>query len=125
MNVSGCCKSRRDGIVAASWRRYSHRAPIGILAGPRNRAGTIRTVDRRRLSEVFVRELDTCGLACPLPLLKAKQALNAMASGETLRVRATDRGSWRDFRAFAEQSGHTLLESSELEGVFTYVLQKR
>jgi TusA-related sulfurtransferase len=72
-----------------------------------------------------VRELDTCGQACPLPLLKAKQALNAMASGETLRVRATDRGSKRDFRAFAEQSGHTLLECSELEGVFVYVLQKR
>jgi tRNA 2-thiouridine synthesizing protein A len=72
-----------------------------------------------------VRELDTCGLACPMPLLKAKQALNAMASGETVRVRATDRGSWRDFRAFAEQSGHALLECSEQDGVFVYVLQKR
>lgn len=72
-----------------------------------------------------VRELDTRGLACPMPLLKAKQALNAMASGETLRVQATDRGSWRDFRVFAEQSGHTLLESSEHDDVFTYVLQKR
>ncbi len=72
-----------------------------------------------------MRELDTCGLACPLPLLKAKQALNAMASGETLCVRATDRGSWRDFRAFAEQSGHALLECNELDGVFVYVLQKR
>lgn len=64
-------------------------------------------------------------MACPLPLLKAKQALNGMASGETLRVQATDRGSWRDFRAFAEQSGHALLESSERDGVFVYVLQKR
>lgn len=72
-----------------------------------------------------MQELDTRGLACPLPLLKARQALNAMASGETLRVQATDRGSWRDFRVFAEQSGHALLESSEQDGVFTYVLQKR
>lgn len=72
-----------------------------------------------------MRELDTRGLACPLPLLKAKQALNGMNSGETLRVQATDRGSQRDFRAFAEQSGHALLESSEQDGVFVYVLRKR
>lgn len=72
-----------------------------------------------------MRELDTCGLSCPLPLLKAKQSLNAMQSGEQLRVRATDPGSQRDFRVFAEQSGHQLLESSEHAGVFIYVLQKR
>jgi tRNA 2-thiouridine synthesizing protein A len=42
-----------------------------------------------------------------------------------VRVRATDRGSQRDFRVFAEQSGHTLLESNELDGVFTYILRKR
>lgn len=72
-----------------------------------------------------MRELDTCGLNCPLPLLKAKQALNAMASGEQLRVRATDPGSQRDFRVFAEQSGHQLLESSEESGVFVYVMQKK
>ncbi len=72
-----------------------------------------------------MRELDTCGLNCPMPLLKAKQALNAMQSGEQLRVRATDPGSQRDFRVFAEQSGHQLLESSEEDGVFVYVLQKR
>jgi tRNA 2-thiouridine synthesizing protein A len=72
-----------------------------------------------------LRELDTCGLDCPLPLLKAKQQLNAMASGEMLRVRATDPGSQRDFRVFAEQSGHALLESSEQDGVFIYVLKKR
>jgi tRNA 2-thiouridine synthesizing protein A len=72
-----------------------------------------------------VRELDTCGLNCPLPLLKAKQALNALASGEQLRVLATDPGSQRDFRVFAEQSGHQLLESSEDNGVFAYLLQKK
>jgi TusA-related sulfurtransferase len=72
-----------------------------------------------------LRELDTCGLDCPLPLLKAKQQLNAMASGEILRVHATDPGSQRDFRVFAEQSGHALLESSERDGVFIYILRKR
>ena len=70
-------------------------------------------------------ELDTCGLNCPLPLLKAKQALNRMASGEQLRVLATDPGSQRDFRVFAEQSGHRLLASDERDGVFSYLLEKR
>jgi tRNA 2-thiouridine synthesizing protein A len=69
-------------------------------------------------------ELDTCGLDCPLPLLKAKQALNRMHSGDTLRVRATDPGSQRDFRVFAEQSGYQLLESSAENGVFCYVFKK-
>ena len=72
-----------------------------------------------------MQELDTCGLDCPLPLLKTKQALNRMHSGEQLRVRATDPGSQRDFRVFAEQSGHRLLESSEHQGVFSYLIQKR
>lgn len=70
-------------------------------------------------------DLDTCGLDCPLPLLKAKQALNRMQSGELLRVRATDPGSQRDFRVFAEQSGHQLVESSAEDGVYCYVLKKR
>jgi tRNA 2-thiouridine synthesizing protein A len=60
-----------------------------------------------------------------MPLLKAKRALNAMQSGQQLRVLATDRGSVRDFRVFAEQSGHLLLESSERLGIYSYLLQKR
>ena len=70
-------------------------------------------------------ELDTCGLNCPMPLLKAKQALNSMSSGEQLRVRSTDQGSWRDFRVFTEQSGHQLLDSREEQGVYIYLLQKK
>ena len=70
-------------------------------------------------------ELDTCGLNCPLPLLKAKQALHAMSSGEQLRLRSTDQGSWRDFRVFSEQSGHLLLDSREENGIYSYLLQKK
>lgn len=69
-------------------------------------------------------EVDARGLECPMPLLKAKRALNSMQTGERLRVLATDRGSQRDFRVFAEQSGHLLLASDEAEGVFTYLFQK-
>jgi tRNA 2-thiouridine synthesizing protein A len=68
--------------------------------------------------------VDAIGLACPMPLLKAKRALNGMQAGQHLRVLATDQGTVRDFRVFAEQSGHTLLESAEVEGVYTYLLQK-
>jgi tRNA 2-thiouridine synthesizing protein A len=73
----------------------------------------------------MVVELDTRGLDCPLPLLKAKQALNRMASGERLQVLATDPGSQRDFRVFAEQSGHRLLQSEVRDGEFFYELEKR
>lgn len=66
--------------------------------------------------------LDTRGLACPLPLLKARKALRDIAVGQTLEVLATDPGSWRDFAAFAEQSGQTLLEAVESQGEYRYVL---
>ena len=70
------------------------------------------------------RNLDVKGLDCPLPLLKAKQALNQMAAGDTLRVYATDRGSVRDFRVFCDLSGNSLLESEECDGVYIYLLEK-
>ena len=76
------------------------------------------------MSEPLCIELDTSGLQCPMPLLKAKRALHSMETGQCLRVSATDQGSVRDFRVFAEQSGHKLLSSEEIEGVYIYVLQK-
>ena len=69
-------------------------------------------------------EVDARGMECPMPLLKAKRALNSMQVGQQVRVLATDSGSKRDFRVFAEQSGHLLLISAEADGVYTYLLQK-
>ncbi len=74
-------------------------------------------------AEVTV-EVDACGLQCPMPLLHAKRALNRMQSGDCLRVLATDQGSVRDFRVFAEQSGHTLLATEERAGIYIHLLQK-
>ena len=54
------------------------------------------------------KEIDTSGLNCPLPILKAKKALAELQSGQTLKVIATDPGSWRDFEAFAKQTGNEL-----------------
>ncbi len=69
-------------------------------------------------------ELDARGLVCPMPLLKAKRAINTMSAGQQLQVLSTDQGSVRDFKVFAEQSGHILLASDEADGVYRYLLQK-
>jgi TusA-related sulfurtransferase len=71
------------------------------------------------------REIDTRGLNCPLPILKAKKALAEMLSGELLRVVATDPGSMRDFQAFARQTGNELVEQQTAGAEFIHVLRRR
>ena len=71
------------------------------------------------------RELDTRGLNCPLPILKAKKALADMVSGELLRVVSTDAGSVRDFQAFARQTGNELVEQVSGAAEFVHVLRRR
>ncbi len=71
------------------------------------------------------REIDTRGLNCPLPILKAKKALAEMLSGELLRVVATDPGSLRDFQAFARQTGNELVEQQTAGSEFIHVLRRR
>ena len=71
------------------------------------------------------RELDARGLNCPLPILKAKKALNDMQSGQTLRVTATDPGSVRDFQAFAKQTGNELLEQQTVGLEFYHLMRRR
>ena len=73
----------------------------------------------------ITRELDTRGLNCPLPILKAKKTLAEMASGEVLRVLATDPGSMRDFQAFAKQTGNELVEQTATGDEFTIVMRRR
>ena len=77
------------------------------------------------MTQIEMQELDATGLLCPMPLLKAKRALNAMSVGQQLRVLATDQGSVRDFQVFAEQSGHQLLASTERDGVYIHLIEKR
>ena len=71
------------------------------------------------------KELDTCGLNCPLPILKAKKALAEMTSGQVLKVVATDPGSVRDFQSFAKQTGHELVEQSSSGDEFIHYLRRR
>ncbi|MDQ0023416.1 TusA-related sulfurtransferase [Variovorax paradoxus] len=70
-------------------------------------------------------EIDTRGLNCPLPILKAKKSLNGMASGQLLKVVSTDPGSVRDFQAFARQTGNELVEQQTIGSDFIHVLKRR
>ena len=69
--------------------------------------------------------LDVTGLNCPMPLLKAKKALNEMAPDSLLKVLATDPGSVRDFEVFAQQSGNALVESSMDGDTYIHMLRKK
>ena len=73
----------------------------------------------------FDKELDARGLSCPLPILKTKKSLNELVSGQVLKVVATDPGSVKDFDAFANQTGHTLLSSTSQDKLFVFFLKKK
>ncbi len=72
----------------------------------------------------FAQEVDASGLNCPLPILRAKKALNSMEKGQKLRIFTTDKGSVRDFEAFTQQTGNPLLETSEEQGTYTFIIEK-
>ena len=71
------------------------------------------------------KEIDTRGLNCPLPILKAKKALAGMQSGQVLKVVATDPGSMRDFQAFARQTGNDLVEQETRDDEFIHFVRRR
>jgi tRNA 2-thiouridine synthesizing protein A len=71
------------------------------------------------------KEIDTRGLNCPLPILKAKKALTDMYSGQLLKVISTDGGSLRDFQAFAKQTGNELVEQQTVGDEYIHVLRRR
>jgi tRNA 2-thiouridine synthesizing protein A len=73
----------------------------------------------------IAQELDTGGQLCPLPVLKARRALNTMQSGQCLRVIATDAKAPDDFAAFCQQSGDRLLDVQRDGERFRIVVQKR
>jgi len=73
----------------------------------------------------FDKDLDVRGLNCPLPILRAKKALSELASGQVLRVLATDPGSVKDFQAFAKQTGNQLVSHAEVDSIFTFFVKKK
>lgn len=73
----------------------------------------------------FDKDLDARGLNCPLPILRAKKALNEMTTGQVLHILATDPGSAKDFEAFARQTGNELLSSVENDKVFEFYIKRK
>jgi len=72
----------------------------------------------------FDQELDATGLNCPLPILRAKKAINGLEGGQTLKIITTDPGSVKDFEAFCKQTGNELLSSGEESGKFLFMIKK-
>ena len=73
---------------------------------------------------IVTETLDTRGMNCPLPILKAKKALRDLNAGDILRVDSTDPGSFSDFEAFCNTTGNILLSSETVDEVFTYLIIK-
>jgi TusA-related sulfurtransferase len=71
------------------------------------------------------KEIDTRGLNCPLPILRAKKALSDMLQGQVLKVVSTDPGSERDFQAFCKQTGNDLLAQQNVGKDYIHFLKRR
>ncbi|MGI9477585.1 MAG: sulfurtransferase TusA family protein [Hyphomicrobiaceae bacterium] len=69
--------------------------------------------------------LDTKGMNCPIPILKARKTLDTMSAGEALEIHATDPGAVKDFEAFCRQTGHELVESSKDGEVYKFIIQHK
>jgi len=70
-------------------------------------------------------KVDASGLSCPLPILKASQAVKTVESGDLVEVIATDPGSVKDFAAWATSTGHALVESGTADGKFRFVFRRK
>ncbi|MFB1098484.1 sulfurtransferase TusA family protein [Terribacillus sp. JSM ZJ617] len=68
--------------------------------------------------------LDAKGLACPMPIVKTKKAINELNTGDVLEVHATDKGAKADLSAWAKSGGHDLLQDTEEDGVLKFWIKK-
>lgn len=73
----------------------------------------------------FDAELDVRGLNCPLPILRTKKKIGQLASGQVLKIDATDPGALKDFQMFAKQTGHQLLSHTDAGKELTFFMQKK
>ncbi len=68
--------------------------------------------------------VDAKGLACPMPIVKAKKGIDSLESGQIMELQTTDKGSMKDFQAWVNQTNHELVETKEENGVFTFIVKK-
>ncbi|MCS7461726.1 sulfurtransferase TusA family protein [Paenibacillus doosanensis] len=71
------------------------------------------------------RIIDAKGLACPMPIVKAKKAIDAMESGQMMELLTTDQGSLNDVQAWVKRTGHELVEIREEQGAYSFRIQKK
>lgn len=69
-------------------------------------------------------ELDTLGLLCPLPVLRARKRLSSMPAGALLRVLADDPAAQIDFPHFCNEQGHELVSTGQDGAVLEFVIRK-
>ena len=118
------CPGAGSYIFCSNWAVPGQAA--GVWRGKQVPAQELLKIGASKDKRMHIdKELDTRGLNCPLPILKAKKALAEMSSGQLLRVVSTDPGSTRDFMAFAKQTGNELVEQQAEGGDFTHVLKRR
>ena len=72
----------------------------------------------------ITKTLDAKGLACPMPIVRTKKAIDTIQSGEILEVLVTDKGALNDFNAWAKAGGHLIVEQSETDGVIRFFIKK-
>lgn len=68
--------------------------------------------------------VDAKGLACPLPIVRAKKGIDSMESGQIMELQTTDKGAMKDFQAWVNQTKHELIDVKEENGVFTFRVRK-
>lgn len=77
------------------------------------------------MSTAIAKHLDLKGLPCPLPIVKTAQAIKGLTGGDLVAVETTDPGSVPDFDAWTRSTGHELVEQSEEDGVFRFLIRKK
>ncbi|MFT9846676.1 sulfurtransferase TusA family protein [Aneurinibacillus sp. REN35] len=68
--------------------------------------------------------IDAKGLACPMPIVRTKKAMNELESGQVLEIHATDKGAKNDLAAWAKSGGHEWLDAKEENGVLMFWIRK-
>ena len=115
--------------IAVSPAIPTYSGGLGVLAGDTLRAAAdmglpLVAVTLAHHLGYFRQHLDAKGMLCPMPVISVKRAIKDLQRGQVLAVSATDKGACRDVPAWAEQTGHTLLEQTEENGVYTFYIEK-
>lgn len=97
-------------------------APVGKPNLPYNEPENLDT--QAMTTEIKTVKIDACGLSCPGPIMKVKQAIDSIADGERIEITSTDAGFARDAQAWCNTTGNVLISNVEEKGRYTVVIEK-